>query len=69
MPRDDTGFICKACHRFFADSEVKEWETKWEPSQGEDRLVEITHRCPFCGSIQSYIPNEAIFRWQAKSGQ
>src|SRR5215471_5264289 len=31
----DTGFVCKACGQWFADKDVKHWDTKWtEPDDG-----------------------------------
>jgi hypothetical protein len=68
MADDDLGFICKGCHRFPTDSEVKEWNTKWESRNGEDWLTEIIRRCPLCGETVSYQPNESLFRFQAENG-
>jgi hypothetical protein len=67
---DDTGFVCKACGRFYADKEVEQWDTRWtDPdSEGERRLLEIIHKCPLCSEIRSYVPNEAsapLFRRRA----
>jgi hypothetical protein len=65
MRDDDAGFVCKACGHFFADFEVREWDTKWESREGQDALVRITHRCPLCGEVVSYTPNEGTFRRHA----
>ncbi len=64
VPDDDPGFICKACGRFFTYKEVKQWDTKWteRESDGERTLLEMIYKCPFCGEIRSYIPNESTFR-------
>jgi len=61
---DDSGFICKACRRFYADQEVKRWDTKWITVDGdpEPTLAEIIHECPLCGEVRSYHPNESTFR-------
>jgi hypothetical protein len=64
-PEDyDLGFVCKACGGWFADKDVKTWDTKWsEPdAKGERSLLEITHRCPLCGEVRSYVPNESMLR-------
>ena len=67
---DDTGFVCKACGKWFADKDVKHWDTKWtEPdATGERSLVELSHECPLCGEVRSYVPNESVFRgiWLGK---
>jgi hypothetical protein len=44
----DTGFVCKGCGGWFADRDVKEWDTKWaEPDEdGERWLTEPIHKCP-----------------------
>jgi len=62
---DDLGFVCKACGAFYADSDVEWWDTKWsEPdADGERSLLQIIHKCPLCGEVRSYVPNEATFRW------
>lgn len=66
----DTGFVCKACGDWFADKDVKEWDTKWtEPDEeGERWLTELTHKCPLCGEVRSYVPNECVLRgiWLGK---
>jgi hypothetical protein len=61
--RHDTGFVCKACRRFYADRDVKQWNTKWtEPAEdGETTLLEIIHECPLCGATCSYEPNDSTF--------
>jgi hypothetical protein len=68
MADDDLGFVCKVCGRFHTDAEVTEWDTKWETRNGEKWLAAIIHRCPFCGNLSSYQPNEAKFRFQAETG-
>jgi hypothetical protein len=70
-PEDyDTGFVCKACGNWFADKDVEHWDTKWtEPdANGERSLLEIIHKCPLCGEVRSYVPNESVFRgiWLGK---
>ncbi len=68
-PDDGSGFVCKACGRFFSDQEVKEWDTKWgEPdADGERWLLEIIHKCPLCGEVGSYVPNESTTRsWHSR---
>ena len=55
-PEDhDTGFICKACGRWFADKDVRQWNTKWtEPdADGERWLLEIIHKWPLCGEVRT----------------
>jgi hypothetical protein len=39
----DSGFVCKTCGRFYADKDVKQWNTKWTaPAEDSERtLVEI----------------------------
>jgi hypothetical protein len=64
-PEDyDTGFICKACGKWFADKDTKHWDTKWtEPdADGEPHLLELINECPLCGEVRSYVPNECVFR-------
>jgi hypothetical protein len=68
MPPDDLGFVCKGCHKFHTDSEVKEWDTKWEIRNGERWLAEMVHKCPLCGETRSYEPDESVFRFQAENG-
>jgi len=59
---DTTGFICKACGRFFSDPEITSWDTKWGLIGGEKWLLELIAACPRCGEIRSYEPNETRFR-------
>ena len=61
---DDIGFVCKACGRFYADQDVKWWDTKWSEAdnEGERTLLEIIHKCPLCGEIRTYVPSESTFR-------
>jgi hypothetical protein len=61
-PDFETGFVCKACGKFYTDREVKEWDTKWGEPDGERWLLEIIHKCPLCGEVRSYVPNESTFR-------
>ncbi len=66
-PEDyDTGFVCEACGKWYADNDVKHWDTKWsEPdANGEPWLLEIIHWCPLCGERRSYVPNETVLRGQ-----
>jgi len=60
----DTGFVCKACRKWFADKDVKQWDTKWsEPdASGERWLLQLIHECPLCGETGSYFPNESVLR-------
>lgn len=69
MADDDLGFVCKACHSFYTDVQVKEWDTKWAIRNGEKWLSEIIQRRPLCGETRSYAPNEPVFRFQARSGE
>jgi hypothetical protein len=66
----DMGFVCKACNKWFADKDVKKWDTKWsEPdADGERWLIEIIQTCPWCGEARIYVPNESILRgiWLGK---
>jgi hypothetical protein len=65
QPRDDdAGFVCEACGRWFADKDVKAWNTAWsEPdANGEKTLIQIMQKCPVCGEIRSYDPNESVLR-------
>jgi hypothetical protein len=66
----DTGFICKACGKFYADMEVEQWHTRWtaRDGQGEQTLLEIIHKCPLCGEVRSYHPNESAFRGYGPRG-
>ena len=64
-PEDyDTGFVCKACGQWYADKDVKHWDTKWtEPeADGEQSLRELIHECPLCGEVRTYVPNECALR-------
>jgi hypothetical protein len=63
---DDTGFVCKACGIWFADHDVKEWDTKWADSSAdaEPELLAIIHKCPLCCELRTYVPNECILRGQ-----
>ena len=67
MDDNDLAFICKTCHQFYTDSEVKAWDTKWEVRNGEKWLPQIIHKCPLCGEIRSYVPNESVFRFRQKA--
>lgn len=54
--------FCKDCGRFFANSEIMHWDTKWEARQGEDSLVELIAECPHCGKTHAYrIPADVTF--------
>lgn len=61
---DTTGFICKACGRFFSNAEIKTWDTKWGLIGGEEWPLELIATCPWCGEVRSYEPNESRFRLQ-----
>jgi hypothetical protein len=61
----DTGFVCKACGKFFTDSESKNRDTKWKDIKGEPWLVEIIDECPLCGETRNYDPNELTMRGTA----
>src|SRR5689334_15252098 len=56
------GFVCKQCGRFFDHSKVEEWETSSETIQGESWLKELKLRCPLCGTMHTYTPNESTLR-------
>jgi len=47
----DTGFVCNAYGQWFADKDVRRWDTKWtEPDdQGDRSVLEIRHECPVWG--------------------
>lgn len=62
------GFVCKACGSWFAFKSVKDWDTNW-CEQYEDRWpTEGTQKCPLCGEVRSYLPNECVLRgmWLGK---
>jgi len=67
----DSGFVRKACGRVYADKDVKQWDTKWTKpdTDGERRLLEIIHKCPLCGEVRCYVPNESTLRglWLGKA--
>ena len=70
-PEDyDTGFVCKACGKWFAAMDVKKWDTRWTESDanGERTLLELIHECPLCGETRSYVPNETVLQglWLGK---
>ncbi|HEY1183873.1 MAG TPA: hypothetical protein VGE89_06795 [Bryobacteraceae bacterium] len=70
-PEDyDLGFVCKACGSWFNHEDTKEWDTKWsEPdAEGERWPLELIFRCPLCGEVRSYVPNETVLRgiWLGK---
>jgi hypothetical protein len=53
------GFSCKACGRFFDNSQIKEWSTSWDKVDGEEWLRELIAKCPHCGEIRGYaIPGD-----------
>jgi hypothetical protein len=66
----DTGFVCKACRKWFADGDVKRWDTRWTEADaaGERTLIEILNECPLCGQMRGYVPSESVFRgvWLGK---
>ena len=59
---DTTGFVCKACCKFFSNAELKKWDTKWGVIEGEESLLELIAMCPRCEKVCSYNPNESRFR-------
>ena len=69
MAEDDIGYVCRFCGRFHSDAEVKEWETRWEERNGEKWLVEIAQKCPYCGEISRYEPNEAKVRFEVEESK
>ena len=66
----DSGHICKVCARFFADKEVSVWDSTWADSEDEEEptLLELILKCPFCGEVRSYDPNEGTLRGLAGGG-
>jgi hypothetical protein len=55
----DIGFFCKSCNQFFKLIGNPALSKKYEMQDGEESLVELVQKCPSCGEVSGYNPDEA----------
>jgi hypothetical protein len=55
----DIGFFCKFCKRFIRLIGNPALSKKYATRNGEETLIELVQKCPSCGEVSGYDPNEA----------
>jgi len=63
------GYTCKACGLVFLLEDVTWHDTTWEDIEGEEWLVEVRNKCPHCGEIRGYAPNELELHQPSENGR
>ncbi len=59
---EDLGLFCKHCDNFFNFLTNPAIDKKFELQGGEETLVELVVKCPVCGQIDGYAPDEVTLR-------